>query len=1190
MLLNLLFSRKLHSITTQNAKRFHGVEADFREIFENAPQGIVKTTLDGKFENANRAFATMLGFDSLEDLKSHISNIDHQLWIYPEDRESMIDKLQKEDNQSLETRFRKKNGEEIWVSMSVWGKRDDAGKLVNVEAILDDISDRKLAEQRLQESEAQFKKMADVSPNIMNIVRLSDGIVIYSNSSTEKLLGKPLSEIIGSQVIDYYVNPEDRRHILGILAEEGYAQNFEALWRKSDGSAFWVSLNSHQTLLNGEPHAFNEITDITERKLSEQKLEVSEQQFRDFTDTASDGVWETDINHRISYLSGNRFKQDDFSVDSFLGKKLREFLDDESIAQDPVKWAQHREDLSNHRPFRNIEYPINNVNNELRYFRVNGNPLFDPSGEFLGYRGTGSDITDQIESDEKIRKYQQMIGSLLENTQEGYWNVDNSGSTVDVNAAMCNILCRGRDEIIGKGIYDFVDEENKQVFIRQLEIRKTGEMGAYEIALQRPDGTNIHCINNATPIFDNKGEKSGSISLWTDITQLKNTTKALENAAEEAENANKAKSLFLANMSHEIRTPMNAIIGMSHLVLQTDLNKKQNNYIEKVNRSASQLLGIINDILDFSKIEAGKLDIEVVNFRIEDMMESLLSLVGLKSEEKGLELMFDVVVDVPHALTGDPMRLGQILTNLTNNAIKFARPGGEIVVSIRPEEDRETQVLLNFSVKDSGIGMPAEKRDTLFEAFTQLDSSTTRKFGGTGLGLAISRQLVEMMGGEIWVESIEGVGSDFHFTVLLEKQKVQPRLIDFEDTGLDALKVLIVDDNETSREILGHLLESFRFTVGQVDSGRSAIELLEKSDNDKPFDLVLMDWRMPDLDGIETTRRIQSDPSIKHRPTIIMISAYSKLELEKVARGVEFAGLLTKPVTPSSLHDAILIAMGVDVDRNRSIRHSNQEINEAREKLRGAKILLVEDNEINQELGIDLMTNHGIEVECAYDGQEALKMLEHNEYDGVLMDCQMPVMDGYQATREIRKQKQYRSLPVLAMTANVMSGDREKVLECGMNDHIAKPINPDVMFLIMSKWITPGVLASDNENDSVITGVEESSVDGLAYLPGIDWKMGLRATMNNRSLYKRLLLKFYHSHQNFQQEFHEALQVDTESAARTAHTLKGVAGNLGMNDLQQASLVLETACHQQSVDINKILYDVQNKLDLVLNGLKVLEN
>jgi two-component system, sensor histidine kinase and response regulator len=401
---------------------------------------------------------------------------------------------------------------------------------------------------------------------------------------------------------------------------------------------------------------------------------------------------------------------------------------------------------------------------------------------------------------------------------------------------------------------------------------------------------------------------------------------------------------------------------------------------------------------------------------------------------------------------------------------------------------------------------------------------------------------------------------------------------------LTSLKILVVDDNETSREILCHLLESFGYQVDQIDSGRAAIELLTQSDKKTPYDLVLMDWRMAELDGIETTRIIQNELNINYCPTVIMISAYSQVELKKAAKGVDFAALLPKPVTPSSLFNAILVAMGHEAVAVRRSQFTPEETLKAISQLQGAKILLVEDNEINLELAVKLLTTNGIDVDFAHDGQEALQMLEQDCYDGVLMDCQMPVMDGYEATREIRKMDPLKMLPVLAMTANVMSADKQKSKEAGMDDHIAKPVNPDILFATMAKWITPKRPIDNGE----LMGLPKIPVvpEPFPDLPGIDTRLGLKTTQNNVKLYQRLLLKFNVGQRTFKKDFRDAQNDnDLELAVRIAHTLKGVAGNLGMTDVQQSAASLVTACEKQTDTVNEFLDMVIIHLEKVFDSL-----
>jgi signal transduction histidine kinase/DNA-binding response OmpR family regulator/purine-cytosine permease-like protein/HPt (histidine-containing phosphotransfer) domain-containing protein len=690
----------------------------------------------------------------------------------------------------------------------------------------------------------------------------------------------------------------------------------------------------------------------------------------------------------------------------------------------------------------------------------------------------------------------------------------------------------------------------------------------------------------------NKSHEDAEKEVGEKNTALMDEVEVRKEAEEKAEAATKAKSDFLANMSHEIRTPMNAIIGMSHLALQSGLNEKQRNYIEKVHRSGESLLGIINDILDFSKIEAGKMTMEKIDFSLNDVMGNLANLISFKAEEKSIEVLFDVSASVPMALIGDSLRLGQILINLGNNAVKFTHHG-EIVIRVQVEEFGKDEVTLLFSVEDSGIGMSPAQQAKLFQSFSQADTSTTRKYGGTGLGLTISKRLTEMMHGRIWVESEEGEGSRFKFTARFGLQKnhaesphgVRPQLKEIED-----LRVLVVDDNTMALEIMSEMLRSFKLQVECADSGEKAIEHFEKSA--QGFDLIMMDWQMPALDGIETLKEIQRASTY---PPAIMVTAYGKELDDQVQNGVEIKEVLSKPVTPSTLLDSIYTALGKGLDLHRVRKQSSLQ-DHSSSKLKGLRVLLVEDNEINQELAMELLRSNGIHVALAENGQVALDELNKNldAYDGVLMDCQMPVMDGYEATRRLRAQERFAALPILAMTANVMAGDREKILEAGMNDHIGKPIDIKDMFSTMAKWMTPSnpteVTVGAEQNEISDTEILDDNGDlSIAPMAGVDTHLGLQRSGGNPKLYLKLLKKYHASQQNFEAEMTMACdEGDLITAERLAHTLKGVSGNIGAQEVQESAQILETACQKNApvTEIKKELFKTQTKLSVVLMSLK----
>jgi len=638
--------------------------------------------------------------------------------------------------------------------------------------------------------------------------------------------------------------------------------------------------------------------------------------------------------------------------------------------------------------------------------------------------------------------------------------------------------------------------------------------------------------------------------------QLETQATELVSAKRHAEDATEMKSMFLANMSHEIRTPMNAIIGLSHLALKTALSPKQQDYVSKIHNAGTSLLAVINDILDFSKIEAGRLDIETTQFQLDDVISSVTTLTAQKAHDKGLEFLAHVAPSIPDHLLGDPLRLGQILTNLVNNAVKFTERG-EIRLNIELVERTGEKVQLRCSVRDTGIGLTPEQSAKLFQPFTQADMSTTRKHGGTGLGLTICRRLVDLMGGRIWLESDPGVGTTFFFTVWLGVGTATGtgRIV---PEKLARLRVLVVDDNAAAREILQEPLTTIVSRVDSVASGKEAIAAIQGRDAADPYDIVFMDWRMPGMDGLQASRHIKSDETLAHRPAIVLVTAFGREEVREEAERLQLDGFLLKPVTKSMIVDTLVNVFADGVVEVRGAAEGEQA-----SRLRGARVLVTEDNEINQQIAVELLEGAGATVTVANNGCQAVDMLSglgQPPFDVVLMDLQMPEMDGYQATAKLRSDPRLATLPIIAMTAHATVEERQRCLAAGMNDHVGKPIDPAALFEAVGRFYHPPQGPSAHDQPS-----SPAPQEALLSIAGLDTNDGLSRVGGNRKLYVKLLRQFADQQSPAIDQVADALaNGDHALAERLAHTLKGVAGNVGATSVQSPAAVLERAIRDRS--------------------------
>ncbi|MCW9040504.1 MAG: response regulator, partial [Rhodospirillales bacterium] len=780
-------------------------------------------------------------------------------------------------------------------------------------------------------------------------------------------------------------------------------------------------------------------------------------------------------------------------------------------------------------------------------------------GDRRKFLGTVRDISERVAAETALRESEDRLSRIMETSPIGTTIVSSDGKFEFVNARMAEMLGTDEETLLDSEARDFYFNPGDRDYIKEI-LQEEGRLQDREVKMLRSDGTPFWGLVSFEPteagadrfygwVYDITERKIAEQELQSSREILERQASDLRDLAEEsalererAEAATKAKSEFLANMSHEIRTPMNAIIGLSHLAMGTELTPKQHDYLSKISHSSQSLLGIINDILDFSKIEAGKLEIETVPFDLREVMDNVINMISVRTEEKGVELYVSVDPDVPSTLIGDGLRLGQVLINLSNNAAKFTDEG-EIVVSAELLWRDGDRAKIGFSVRDTGIGLTEDQKKKLFMAFTQADGSTTRKYGGTGLGLSISRQLVEQMGGAIDVESEPGVGSSFSFSIVcgVDPEADQERHFDIPEP-LRSKRILVVDDSETARDILERQLRQFGFDVVSAASGEEGIATLKAaSEQGEPFDLALLDWQMPGIDGIETAKTIQGDRNLSKTPKVLMISAYDKGDLGEVAGDAGLDVVLNKPVTASSLLDAVMTAFGLEVISK--VDSVAAEEAAAAVNVIGARLLVVDDNEINRQVAREILEQAGVRVTLADNGRIATEILaaRPDDFDAVLMDIQMPEMDGHQATRFIREELGLTDLPILAMTAHAMEEERQRCLDAGMNDHLTKPIDPKILFRTLDQWVKPSLVAGIrgvlDESDQAVsslpaqpqqpTASQQKAGDDDAVmpdsLPGLDIKGALDRLQVPAKFLRKLLIDFHGKYENVVSDISDAL-------------------------------------------------------------------
>ena len=1100
--------------------------------------------------------------------------------VLPEDEEPARAILQtliegKAEHAEHEFRMRHKDGSLRWILSRGTGIKDENGIVYRLAGTQTDITERKEQEQKLKESELRFQTIIDASP-VPYIIEDDSGKFIYMNPAFTKTFGYTLEDI--PHVDDFwptvYPDPayreEVKKKVLEVfeLSEQGGGPHPSVEGRIccKDGS-FRTVLASMSTLggTSGTLRLgiFFDVTLI--RQISERLQTI--------LDNTSDGMHLLNEQGYVVEFSK--------SFSQMLGYTAEE------TAQ------LHLSDWDKHAPYEDVPFWIQtNMDKpsmiETRHRRKNGEMLdveinrrgIVLDGQPLLY-ASSRDITARKQAENQLKQSLMEQSAILENANVGIIQVKDR-TIVKCNKKMAEIFGYDVEEMIGKSTIMFYSsqEHYENVDLKILPHIFGGGLYTSQRELARKDSASVWVKVSGTAIDINASE-SGSIWVFEDITEAKARERELQAAKAQAEQANTLKSEFLANMSHEIRTPMNGVIGMADLLMDTGLSPEQRHYANAIHSSGTLLLGLINDILDFSKIEAGKLEMETIDFDLFSLLDDFMDIMAPRAHEKNLELLCSIVPGTPALLKGDPGRLRQILTNLAGNAVKFTQTG-EILIKVSVVKDDETTSLIRFVVKDTGIGIPEDKIAMLFDKFSQVDASTTRKYGGSGLGLAIAKQLVELMAGEIHVSSQEGQGSEFQFTARFEKRK---------DTGSDqppvpmdlqGQRILVVDDNTTNREILTTQLRAWGMRPDESSNAPEALDQLKKAfDENDPYKIAVIDMQMPDMDGETLGRLIKDDPN--HTAMhIIMLTSMGRRGDAKRFEAAGFDAYANKPIRPRELLSILLkVISGGAADEAVITRHSARE--EQHLFSLNARALVVEDNNINRQVAVGTLKKLGLHADTASDGIEAIKALTHTPYNLVFMDIQMPGMDGYQATARIRDPKTgvlNSDIPIIAMTAHAMQGYREKCLSAGMNDYVSKPIDKTALAKVLKRWLPAFAVPA-----SEVQLTPSTAKKNIPKLSGIAVQEALMFLEMDFNSYETYLLAFNKEAQNAIETLRNlGVHNLPGDVSALAHKLVGAAGNLRAFQVQEAASKLEQAAEQGQIPhplVNALEKSLQIFIDTV---------
>lgn len=1138
--------RSQKTLLQEWARREVGLKERYAELFENANDVVFTTDLNGKLTSINRAAEKLTGYSREESFGADITD-----YIAEEYRELVFqafNRMMQDGNPAtVYLEIVTKNGGRLALETSNRLVFED-GRPIGLQGIARDITERKIMEKKLLLREKRLASFFASAPaglaildDRLRFIQINETMAQLNGLSPAQTIGKSLQEVLPklAPVIEPALRKvlENGRPLVNV-GHEGETPSQPGILRHLISSYFPVPA------LEGEGTDIAVISvEVTHRKRAERALRDSEERLNSILGSLRDVVWSVDpASRRLLYLNP--------AAETVYGRKVNEFYKDHRL------WlkAAHPDDRARvDEAFKQVmetgstdlEYRIVRPDGEDRWLHDRSRVIRNREGAVVRLDGISTDITDRKHTEEGLKLYREVFAR----SNEAVAILDPHYRFIEQNKAHRNLLGYSDSELRQMTPAEIMGESSFSATCSMV-LQHSSHRG--EAVFTTHSGNSLNVELSAFSILSETGDVLCLVCLVRDITAQKRTELERQKAREAAEAANRAKSEFLANMSHEIRTPLNGILGMTELTLNTDLTEEQREYLDMVRGSGETLLTVINDILDFSKIEAGRLEINPIDFELRDSLGGTLNTLALRAHQKGLELILRVDQKVPYRLEGDPTRLRQVIVNLVSNAIKFT-DHGEVVLDVNLESQNEQEVTVLFTVTDTGIGIPPHKQQAIFAPFTQADSSATRRYGGTGLGLTISFQLVELMGGHLWVESEEGKGSSFHFKVCFRPSAPEygAATAPSEVVKLNGLPTLVVDDNATNRRLLEDILRNWGMRPTTADGGWTGLAAMEQAkDAEKPFPLVLIDACMPDMDGFTLAERIKEDPLLSHA-TIMMLTSAGRRGDAARCRELGISAYLHKPVRERDLLLAVSLALSPQAGDVRDTpwitRHT------LREKQPSLHVLLAEDDVVNRQLAERLLKKAGYQVTTAQNGREAVEAVKASGpggFDVVLMDVRMPEMDGLEATSAIRAAEKATSdhLPIIAMTAHAMKGDRARFLQAGMDGYISKPIQTFQLVNLIEEVLATAKKMEDSNNLKV------------APQTAMDWKLALSRVEGDSVLLHDLLKLFASEAPEAIKRLRAAVgKQDANDIERAAHQLKGSLSNFSADRAVKAAADLEMA-------------------------------